>query len=120
MARLPVPGSDNGTWGDILNTYLLTSLNSDGTLKSGSVTDSSITDGSISQSKISGLTSSLAAKASTTDVSTAITNHEADSDPHTTYAKIVNTDGASGRTIFVGSTTPSGQVVGDVWIDSSV
>ncbi|MEK7471973.1 MAG: glycine-rich domain-containing protein [Patescibacteria group bacterium] len=33
MARLPVPGSDNGTWGDILNEYLSVEHNSDGTQK---------------------------------------------------------------------------------------
>ncbi len=33
MARKPTPGSDDGTWGDILNTYLDVSLNADGTLK---------------------------------------------------------------------------------------
>ncbi len=33
MARKPTPGSDDGTWGDILNTYLDVSLNPDGTLK---------------------------------------------------------------------------------------
>lgn len=37
MARLPVTGSDDGTWGDILNTFLQISLNSDGTLKDGIV-----------------------------------------------------------------------------------
>ncbi len=34
MARLPVPGSDSGTWGDILNEFLQQSHNSDGSLKS--------------------------------------------------------------------------------------
>lgn len=33
MARLPVPGSDNGDWGDILNDFLLQGHNTDGTLK---------------------------------------------------------------------------------------
>lgn len=33
MARLPQPGSDDGTWGDILNEYLGVSHNSDGSLK---------------------------------------------------------------------------------------
>ena len=37
MARLPTPGSDDGQWGDILNTFLGVSHNSDGTLKSASV-----------------------------------------------------------------------------------
>ena len=33
MARLPVPGSDNGTWGNVLNDFLSTEHNSDGSLK---------------------------------------------------------------------------------------
>ncbi len=38
MSRLPVPGSDDGAWGTILNDYLSVEHNSDGTLKtSGSV-----------------------------------------------------------------------------------
>lgn len=38
MARLPVPGSDNGVWGDLLNEFLHVEHNSDGTLKaSGSL-----------------------------------------------------------------------------------
>lgn len=38
MPRLPVPGSDDGTWGNILNEYLSVEHNSDGTLKaSGSL-----------------------------------------------------------------------------------
>lgn len=34
-ARLPVPGDDGGTWGDILNDFLLVSHNGDGSLKAG-------------------------------------------------------------------------------------
>jgi hypothetical protein len=33
MARLPTPGSDNGTWGTILNAFLQTEHNADGSLK---------------------------------------------------------------------------------------
>lgn len=33
MARLPVPGGDDGNWGDILNEYLQVEHNPDGTLK---------------------------------------------------------------------------------------
>jgi hypothetical protein len=33
MARLPNPGGDDGTWGDILNDYLSVEHNSDGTAK---------------------------------------------------------------------------------------
>lgn len=38
MARLPSPGSDDGDWGDILNTYLLVAHNTDGTLR-GTITE---------------------------------------------------------------------------------
>lgn len=37
MARLPIPGGDRGTWGDVLNNFLRISHNSDGTLKTVSV-----------------------------------------------------------------------------------
>ena len=37
MARLPQPGADQGTWGDILNEYLSQAHKADGTLKDGSV-----------------------------------------------------------------------------------
>ncbi len=33
MARLPVPGSDDGTWGGVLNDFLAQEHNADGTLK---------------------------------------------------------------------------------------
>jgi len=39
MPRLPIPGSDDGKWGDILNEYLSVSLADDGTIKP-SVADS--------------------------------------------------------------------------------
>ena len=37
MARLPTPGADNGVWGDVLNEFLLVSLNSDGTIKASAI-----------------------------------------------------------------------------------
>ena len=33
MSRLPLPGSDDGIWGDILNQFLLEAHNDDGSLK---------------------------------------------------------------------------------------
>ena len=36
-ARLPIPGSDDGDWGDILNNFLEVSLSSTGTLNTGAV-----------------------------------------------------------------------------------
>jgi hypothetical protein len=37
MARLPIPGSDDGTWGAILNDYLTVAHDADGTLKASAV-----------------------------------------------------------------------------------
>jgi hypothetical protein len=37
MARLPVPGGDDGSWGEILNNFLSIEHNSDGTQKTLSV-----------------------------------------------------------------------------------
>ncbi|HSX04878.1 MAG TPA: hypothetical protein VLF69_00170 [Candidatus Saccharimonadales bacterium] len=42
MARLPQPGGDDGTWGNILNDFLNQSFNVDGTLKAGSVASATI------------------------------------------------------------------------------
>src|SRR6266496_330923 len=60
MSRLPVPGSDNGVWGDVLNDFLLVAHDSLGSIKSGVIGDSQIS--SISESKITNLVSDLAAK----------------------------------------------------------
>lgn len=69
MARLPNPGGDEGTWGNVLNDFLGTVHNTDGTLKDNVVSSSvlapnavdvtSIQDATISESK---LDSALAAK----------------------------------------------------------
>jgi hypothetical protein len=40
--RLPTPGSDNGTWGDILNDFLVQAHNADGSLQDGIITDAKI------------------------------------------------------------------------------
>ncbi len=51
MARLPVPGSDTGQWGDILNTFLDVAHNSDGSLDPTAV-GSAIAQGSITASQL--------------------------------------------------------------------
>ncbi len=101
MARLPIPGSDNGTWGDILNDYLLVEHNGNGNLKNGVVTDAKIaadaaiaksklaslaisdTDVSaISQSKITDLTADLAAKETPAGAQAKVDAHNADANAH--------------------------------------
>ncbi len=44
MARLPIPGQDNGTWGNILNDYLDVEFNADGTLKRAAQIDAAAID----------------------------------------------------------------------------
>ena len=52
MPRLPIPGSDDGNWGDILNDYLLQSHQADGSLRSAVVTAATIQDGAITTPKL--------------------------------------------------------------------
>jgi len=52
MARLPIPGQDSGTWGTVLNEYLSTSLDPDGTLKADIITTSQIQNTSVTDQKI--------------------------------------------------------------------
>ncbi|MFZ1250481.1 MAG: GDSL-type esterase/lipase family protein [Candidatus Microsaccharimonas sp.] len=62
MARLPTPGSDAGSWGEILNEYLMQSLTDDGSLKANtvgaaqlkplSVTSATINDGNVTSAKL--------------------------------------------------------------------
>ncbi len=53
MARLPVPGSDDGAWGDLLNDYLSVSHTSAGTLKSDAVSGANLQDNSVTDDKLS-------------------------------------------------------------------
>lgn len=52
MSRLPQPGSDSGTWGEILNEYLSVSHTSNGSLKSNTVTSAHLAPGSVTSSAI--------------------------------------------------------------------
>ena len=50
--RLPIPGQDNNTWGDILNNYLLIAHSDTGELRVNSVGASQIQNSSITESKL--------------------------------------------------------------------
>ena len=52
MARLPQPGGDNGSWGGVLNDYLLQTHNSDGTQKSNTVGTAQLQDDSVTAAKL--------------------------------------------------------------------
>lgn len=52
MARLPIPGSDDGQWGNLLNDYLSVAHQTGGALKPGSVTVTAISDATITKAKL--------------------------------------------------------------------
>lgn len=52
MTRLPVPGSDNGTWGILLNDFLDQSHATDGTLKANSVSRSALQAGAVTAADV--------------------------------------------------------------------
>jgi hypothetical protein len=52
MARLPQPGQDEGTWGDVLNDYLLQAHTPAGALKPDAVSSSALQDDSVTSNVI--------------------------------------------------------------------
>jgi hypothetical protein len=52
VARLPVPGQDDGSWGDVLNDYLLQTHTGTGALKPDAVSASSLQDNSVTSTTI--------------------------------------------------------------------
>jgi len=52
MGRLPQPGGDDGTWGQILNDFLSVSLNTDGTVKAGVLSGANLQNGSIGTTQL--------------------------------------------------------------------
>jgi len=63
MARLPTPGGDQDTWGNVLNEFLAQSLNADGTLKPSAV-DAAIPEASSTQAGLIQLAGDLGGTAS--------------------------------------------------------
>lgn len=49
MTRLPTPGSDENTWGDILNEFLSAAHKSDGTIKDDIVTEAQLAPGVVTK-----------------------------------------------------------------------
>ncbi len=131
--RLPTPGQDDGTWGNVLNSFLAVSLNTDGTLVPGAVTtagayskpSSGIPGTDIANATITNANVSASAAIARTklDSSTQASLTLADNAP-TTLAALTDVAGAGGATntqVLTYSTstskwgpaTVSGSVVGD-------
>ena len=71
MSRLPQPGGDSGSWGQILNDYLSQSHNADGTLKDGVVTGATLAPSALA-SYIPSSQKGIANGVATLDASTTI------------------------------------------------
>lgn len=93
MSRLPTPGSDAGTWGQILNEYLSTAHNTDGTLKDNVVGAAQLQDNAVNASIIADGTITEA------NLDTAVT---------TKLNSVAGQQGATGPTGATGATGPQG------------
>lgn len=108
MTRLPIPGSDQGNWGSILNDYLSVSHTASGSLKPHTHTIADTT----------GLQSALDDKLDANALDTYVQE---------TDLSAVATTGAysdlSGRPaiprIVASATPPTSPSVGDMWVDLS-
>lgn len=139
MVRLPIPGKDEGAWGEILNTFLKVSHKGDGQLSDNTVGASQLQDKSvastkladgavsnaqiaadaqISQSKVANLSDTLATKYEKpasgipqADLASTIQD-KLDSVP----TNAITGDGVA--KVTVGATAPTNPAVGDVWIQT--
>ena len=108
MARLPQPGSDDGTWGNILNDFLGVEHNADGTLKSSGTLATKADDADVVH--VSGSETIGGAKSFTTSPTVPTPTNPTDA------ATKAYVDSASGATVSDASTTTKGivQLAGDL------
>ena len=108
MARLPQPGSDDGTWGNILNDFLGVEHNTDGTLKSSGTLATKADDADVVH--VSGAETIGGAKSFTTSPTVPTPTNPTDA------ATKAYVDSASGATVSDASTTTKGivQLAGDL------
>jgi hypothetical protein len=85
MARLPIPGQDEGAWGDILNDFLAQAHTASGSLKNDVVTGAAIQDGTISETLLDA------------NVQTKL---NAAAGPHTHTATDISDSTATGRSVL--------------------
>ena len=107
MARLPQPGADEGTWGEVLNDFLQVAHNSDGTVKAGAVDANSVGLGSVDNT-------SDADKPISAAQQTAF-------DARLVWVDVVdqNTSRPTGaqRVLWIGGTIqPVNMIAGDIWL----
>ena len=132
MARLPVPGQDDGTWGDLLNEYLAVSHDSDGSLKEAAVSPMLVTGatgpvgatGPQGTTGVTGATGPAGPQGATGAGATGATGATGDSGTSRVwfYEGSDYVEKPNAR-IFVGSVDPATEgftlVNGDIWEDTS-
>ena len=132
MARLPVPGQDDGTWGDLLNEYLAVSHDSDGSLKEAAVSPMLVTGatgpvgatGPQGTTGVTGATGSAGPQSATGAGATGATGATGDSGTSSVwfYEGSDYVEKPNAR-IFVGSVDPATEgftlANGDIWEDTS-
>ena len=108
MARLPQPGSDDGTWGNILNDFLGVEHNTDGTLKSSGTLATKADDADVVH--VSGNETIGGAKSFTISPTVPTPTNPTDA------ATKAYVDSASGAVVSDASTTTKGilQLAGDL------
>jgi hypothetical protein len=109
MARLPVPGSDTNTWGEILNDFLAVEHNTDGSLDASASLSTRISttgggkEGTAASTATTGATNlSLTSgnvQVLTLAVSTTITLSGATSGTACSLSLYIKQDGTGGRTV---------------------
>lgn len=120
--RLPTPGSDDGTWGDILNSYLSVAHKSDGTLADDSVGSTQVQAGSLpatkldntTQTKISGAlqaSNNLSDVTSASSARTSLGLGDAATHPASDFLSTATRGAASGvASLDSGSKVPTSQI----------
>ena len=96
MARLPIPGSDQGSWGQILNDYLSQSHNADGTVKTGVISESNLDSAAVAKLNSGGGTPGATGAAGATGA--------------TGTAGPAGATGAAGTAGAIGATGPQGPI----------
>lgn len=143
-ARLPIPGSDNDTWGTILNDFLSQSLTSNGELQDNVVGTDQVQNTAITKAKLeSAVQTSLdkadaalpaaqkgaASGVASLDGSTRLTASQLPTTVGTkSETKAVVIHGATASTArpsgygsveWIGSVEPLNAIDGDTWIDTT-
>lgn len=125
-SRLPTPGSDDNTWGTILNDFLNVVHNSDGTLASNTISSNQIVAGAVAVTKLDTAAQAAITKAETSvqsingktpNASGVVSLTPIDISAPTTLAALSDVSGASGATnaqVLVYSSSTS------KWIPSTV